>query len=107
MLSTPLEQACPSPKQHVPQPAPVLFVVVDQQNRIRVGPEIAHSGQLRRLHRLRLGVDGLVKRVAQQCKAHRNQSGLHAVRGSEVADSRRRYPPSHGKGDEADHDIIG
>jgi hypothetical protein len=106
MLISPVENASPAPQEDVPEASPILVVVVDQQGRRRVGPDIAHPAQPVRRDRLRLGVDGVIQGFAEQHETDRHHRWAAAIRGREVANTCRSDPSPPNAVDQLDADII-
>jgi hypothetical protein len=65
LLRTLLDDAGPSRKQRVPEPAPVFHVVIDEQRRHRIRPHVPNAPQPARVRRLRLGIDRVVERLTK------------------------------------------
>jgi len=59
-------------KQHVPEPPPILDVVVDEQRGIGIGTHVFDAAQLSGLDGLGLAVDSLVDGFPQQDEANRD-----------------------------------
>jgi hypothetical protein len=86
MLETGGQQPDRTPEQDVPEAAPVLFIVIDQESGAGVGPKVADPAQAFRGDALRLGIDRRVDVVAPQHEGDRDQPRLTALRGREMAD---------------------
>jgi hypothetical protein len=65
MLVTGFQDSGPPANEHVPQPAPVLGVVIDEKGGVRVGLDVPDTRQPSGLLTFRLRIDRVVKRLAQ------------------------------------------
>jgi hypothetical protein len=78
MLGPALEHAGPAMDHDVPEPVPVLLVVIDQQRGIGIGAHVLDARQLASSYRLWLCVQGVIGSVADQDEAHGHQAGSFA-----------------------------
>jgi hypothetical protein len=101
-----LDDASPSEKQRIPEAAPVFDVVIDEENRNRICPDVLNAPQPARVPRLRLGIDRVVERLAQQDEADRHQRRSLAVRRREMTDSCAGDAPAPAGLDQGDVDMI-
>jgi hypothetical protein len=62
VLQTSFDDARPSPEEHVPEPAPILEILIDEQRRAGIRPDISQAAQPGGSDGLGLGVDRLVNR---------------------------------------------
>jgi len=88
LLRGSVDESRPPTNQHVPEAAPVLDIVIDEQCRPGIGPHIFDAPQLSGAQRLRLGVDRVVERLPEQHEANRHHRGRGAVGRREMPDPR-------------------
>ena len=73
MLSSVCNHAGRPPEERIPQSAPVVLVMVDQERGIRIPADVRDPAQFARLAGLGLGVDGVIEGLTDQDEANRHQ----------------------------------
>lgn len=95
-----LENPCAAAKQDVPEPPPIVLVVVDEKSRVRIVAHVLQAGELPRVA-FRLGIDRVVNRVAKENEADRNEPEPIPACRRDVPDASGRYLPSNSRRNQA------
>jgi hypothetical protein len=106
LLDAPKQDAGAAFEEYEPESPPVLVVMVDQQGGARICTNVANAAQVHRIGGLRLGIDRVVKGLAEQDEADRHQRRRTIVCRREVRDSCRAHTPSQHRRDQGDVDIM-
>jgi hypothetical protein len=93
MFGALLNDARASMKHRKPQPPPVLLIVIDQQRRPWIGPDVCQTAQPPRIG-LRLGIDGVIEPVSDEDKADRHDRRLAAIGRRKMPDPSPGHRPS-------------